>query len=177
MNKPNNWESIKPETGGEFSRPSAGAYVFGIIKDETTTSRSNNEMLVLSLDIAEGEFKKYFKDLSEKLNKDFFLKHYRVLTEASIPYLKGDITSIEKSNPGFVYNFSDGSLRGKLVGGMLREEEYLDKNGMVKTSLKIMYLCSAEKARSGELQTPSVKKLDLSFNPPVDTGDTKLPWD
>jgi hypothetical protein len=180
ISKPDNWGSIEPQTTGEFSRPSAGAYVFGILKDEHTTSKNKNEMIVLSLDIAEGEFKGHYKNLSEHFKSDNLLKHYRVVSEQSMPYFKGDIKAIEESNKGYEYNFSEGSLRGKLVGGMLREEEYINKNGEKKTILKIMFLCSVEKARSGKLTTPDIKRLDTSFNEPPPTTnykEEKLPWE
>jgi len=180
MQRPSNWDSVPAQTFSQNERPPAGAYVFGIVKEDHTPSRSNKDMTTLFLDIAEGEHKGFYKRLSESINKDCLLRHYRVHTEDSLPYFKGDIKAIEESNQGFTYNFTEGSLRGKLVGGMIREEEYFSSSGEVKTSNKIMFLCSAAKARDGSLKPPPTKKLDTSFNAPQQTTDyrnEKLPWE
>jgi len=180
MNKPTGWDSAPAKNGGGRDYPPPGAYVFGIIKGESVLSRNNNEMIVLSLDIAEGEFKGFYRQFSDDVEKDKLLKHRRVTnTEGSLPYFKGDIKAIEESNPGYKFNFDEKTLRGKVVGGMLREEEYEKQGGEIGNTTKIAFLCSVEKARSGTLKVPEKKCIDFtpSHEPPVhDTNDDDLPF-
>lgn len=175
MYKPNGYDSVEAKEFTGFNSPSAGAYVFGICDAEERTSKNGNPMLVLHLDIAEGEFKGNYSELSKRFSKDRLLKHYRVLSDENSGYVKGDVKAIEESNRGFKFNFDEKTLRGKLVGGMLQEEEYLANDGTVKTSLKVAYLCSVEKARSGSLKPMQPKKLDTSFSTPV-SSNSELPW-
>lgn len=174
MHKPSNYDSVKAKTG-TFQRVEAGPYILGICKAIETTSRANDPMLVLSIDIADGPNKGNYRKLSERLNKDCLLKHYRLLTDNASDYLKGDIQAIEKSNSGFSFMFNENTLVGKFVGGMLAEEEYYS-NGDIKTILKIKYLCSVEDVNSGKLITPPLKKLDTSFPPEDNYNEDDLPF-
>lgn len=166
MNKPEGYDGAQGKQFGIFFLPDAGAYVLGIIKAEITTSRSGNEMIVLSLDIAEGPFKGHFRQFSDDVQKDRLLKYYRLTSGEQLPYFKGDMETVEKCNPGYKFNFDEATLRGKFVGGMLVKEEYRKQGGSVGTVLKISYLCALKKARSGELTPPPAKKLN-DGEPPV----------
>jgi hypothetical protein len=160
MNKPSGWDEA-PAKSFSGNRPPAGAYVFGILKAQVLMSTHNEEMMVLSLDIVEGDFKGYYREQTERFSKDRLLKHYRLTeSEKSIPYFKGDIKTIEESNPGFVFDFDETSLRGKYVGGMLSEEEYEDKDGNIRIKLRVAFLCSVKKATSGTLKIPELKQLN-----------------
>jgi hypothetical protein len=136
MEKPNDYDSAEGITFQ--NKPEAGPYVFKIVNAETATAKeSGNEMIVLSLDIAEGPFAGFYKKISEQYGKNKYIKHYRVTS--NVPYFKGDITSIEKSNPGFAFDFDEKKLIGKVVGGNLREEEFIGNAG-IASSLKIAFL-------------------------------------
>lgn len=175
MHKPSSYDSAQPKTG-TFQKVEAGPYILGICKAVETQSRAGDPMLVLSIDIADGPNKGNYRELSKRLNKDCLLKHYRLLTDSAADYLKGDIQAIEKSNPGYSFMFDENTLTGKLVGGMLAEEEYYS-DGDIKTILKIRYLCPVENVNSGKLQTPPLKKLDTSFPPDETTYDvSSLPF-
>ena len=152
MFKPSNYDTEKERTFFD-ELPSAGPYVGKIIHAEEKQSKSGNPMLVLSIDISEGQFKDYYKNLSDRISKDCFLKHYRVLTDENAGYLKGDILAIEHSNPGFIYNFDETTLSGRLVGINIREEEYVANNGNIKISLKIVHLCGVVDVRNGKIKT------------------------
>ena len=139
MFKPANYDSAEASTFGGGERPPAIPTVMRIISEKEVVSKSRNPMIVLELDIAQGTFAGYFQELSARIEKSAYPRHYRLLTEEQSNYLKGDIKSVEKSNNGFEYKFVDGSLVGKLVGANLQEEEY-EKDGEIKTSLKIAFL-------------------------------------
>lgn len=176
MNKPNGYDSAPATTFEGGGMPLPGAYVLGIIGAECKQSNNGNEMLVLSLDIVEGQYKNNYRNLGERLKKDCLLRHYRVTdSEKSLPYFKGDIKAIEDSNQGFKFNFDEKTLRGKYVGGMLREEEYEKSSGEIATVLKIAFLCSVERVRSGALVVPKKKEFD-GYTAPQTQSDDELPF-
>ena len=158
MYKPDNWETTEAKNGGEFERPSAGGHVLKIVRAvEAKAKESGRDQLNMSADIAGGEFKDYYKDLSVKLNKDCYLTAYWGLDEKSLPYFKGNIKSIEQSNNGFKFDFDENKLVGKLVGACLREEEYEDRDGNLKSSMKILFCCPI--ADVPNLKVPNKKEL------------------
>lgn len=154
MNKPNDYDSVTPMTN-DYKKVPAGAYKLGIVSAEiTTTKNSNREMITLHLDIADGEFKNYYRELSTKLNKPCYLRYNQLTDGNSTPFFKGMVTSIEKSNQGYVFNFDEKTLARKFVGGMLQEKCDYNKNGELKHFLQVAFLCSVESALSGALKTP-----------------------
>jgi len=186
MQKPQDYDSAQALTAGRFDNPAAGWYVLGIVKAEEIKvkngDRAGEPMLALELDIAVGPHANHYRKLSEKLGKPLYLRHNRVISQAN--YLKGDIQAIEKSNPGFIFNFDEKTLVRKLVGAALREEEYLHAQTQeVKSNIKIAFLCSKEDIGKG-LPVPKKKVIDMSkehtrqpgeddnFEPPQDN----LPW-
>ena len=177
MNKPNNYDNVQAASPINQG-PKAGPYILGIVNAELKISKSGNEMLVLSVDIAEGEHRGYFNKLSKKLDKDCSLKYYQLTEGNSTKYFKGTITSIEHSNNGYAFNFDEKTLTGKLVGGNLREEEYYANNGEIKSNLKIAYMFNKNKIDEQKVLSP--KKIDPNlngndFNMP-DINDTGLPF-
>lgn len=167
MNKPSGYDGTKAASFG-FNGPSAGPQVLGIVSAVVGRTKDNSkEKITLSFDIAKGEFKNFYRDLSDKHGKDCFLK-YDQLTEGekSLPYFKGMITAIEESNAGFTFNFDEKTLTRKLVGAMLQEKHYINKLGAKKSILKVAFLCSIAKAESGTLKTPDPEfpEDDNSFN-------------
>ncbi len=181
MYKPQGYDQAIPRTRiSNFPIP--GAYILGIVNAEEKISKGGNQMLVLSLDIAEGNFKNFYSKFSKECGKNRILKHYRLLdNENAAEYLKGDIQAIENSNTNFKFEFDENKLIGKFVGAMLAEEEYLKQDQTIGTVLKIKYLCSVYDARSGKLTIPEKKKINTSFesadfnNRQQNSG--KMPWD
>lgn len=159
MYKPSNYDGAEAKQFTGFNSPSPGAYIFIIAGAFEIMSKSQSPMLVLDLDIAHGEFKGHYEQMSEDLKKNCYLKHRRLLTEEQSEYLKGDIKAIEESNNGFHFNFDESKLSGKYVGGMLREEEYMNNNGEIKTTIKLAYLCSIDKVKKNLLKPMPIKKL------------------
>jgi hypothetical protein len=170
MKKPEGYDEAKA-ISGDFKNPVAGPYVLGIIKAEIgLTKETGKAKLVLSLDIAKGEFKNYYRELSEKMKKDCYLKIEQVFEgEKSLPYFKGLIKAIEESNQGYIFNFDEKTLVRKLVGAMLQEKHYVNGDGKRKSILKVYFVCSVAKAESGTLKTPNPEfPEDDSMNPPQD---------
>lgn len=171
MEKPQNYEQAEAKINdGTFEQPPAGGHVFKIVDAETKTSAKGNEMLVLSLDITEGEFAGHYTKLSDKYAKPKYLRVFQLTGEEHTSYFKGVIKAIEESNVGFIFDFDEKKLIGKKVGGNLREEEFLpDGETEVKVALKIGFLCSVQSVREG-LPIMKRKTLSVTKNAPSTTA-------
>lgn len=66
---------------------------------------------------------------------------------------------MEQSNPGYKFNNDEKTLRGKLVGVVLREEEYMGNDGNIKTKLVVDRFTSVDKIRSGDYEVRPKKTL------------------
>ena len=179
MNKPNGYDEAEAKVGGgDFPQPPAGGYVAKIVTAEIKKSARGNEMLVIGVDIADGEFKDHWTKLAEKFDKPFYPSIFQLTEGDHVSYFKGLISAIEQSNSGFKFNFNEQDLIGKRLGVNLREEEYLNKEKEVKTSLKVAYFTTAQEAKAGlpplapkklkaeQTQTASQKSSDGFGEPP-----------
>lgn len=172
MEKPKGYDQAESQSFEGFKNPVAGGYKLGILNAEMKLSKeSQRPMMVLKLDIGDGEFKNYYRELSVKLKKDCFLRVYQIVGGESLSRFKGLITAIEHSNNGFKFNFDENTLNKKFVGAMLGEKQYYNQAGELKSLLEVSFLCSVERALSGTLKIPEPKKP--SGRAPI-TSDT---WD
>ena len=173
MLKPEGFDQVETQAMGEYSKPTAGPCVMKILSAKEEMSKNSRPMLVLYIDIADGEFKDHFKNLfaflkSRNANAKWPCVHRRCTDGDQIGYFKGDIKAIEESNAGFKFNFDENTLKNKLVGCMLGEKEYTSDG---KIFLEPRFLCSAEKAKSGTMTTPKTKP----FNGEPDYGSDDTP--
>lgn len=164
MKKPDNWETTEGKQFGTFNVLPAGGYICRILSaKESKSKKSQEDMLVIELDIAHGEYKDYFKNLSEKIKKHIYPVFRRVTSGSSLPFFKGDIESIEKSNNGYKFNFDEKTLIGKYVGCVFGNEEY-PKDGDMKIVSKPSILCTVETIKNGKFKIPELKKFKPSTN-------------
>ena len=75
-------------------------------------------------------------------------------------FLKGFITSIEKSNEGFIFNFDEATLKGKKFGGVFAREQYRNASGESKMSTKLRFIRSTEGIH--DVEVPGDKLLPAS---------------
>lgn len=159
MRKPDGYDQSDAIEGG-YRGPQAGPYILGIVNAFTQNNRNSEQQLVLFLDIAEGEFKNYFRRQTDRFNKNRYLRFYQNTEGKGTPYFKGTINAIEESNPGFQFDFNDSTLVHKKLGGNLREEEYVrTSDGAIGTALRVAYLCSKRSILEGGHKVLPVKKL------------------
>ena len=166
IRRPNNWNEVQ-----EFSdRPKLplGAYVCKIRKAVVQHS-AYGEQLCLLFDIADGEYKGFFEeDFKANTRAD---KKWKGVLRQFIPRddgsekdewtksaFKGLITSIEKSNMGYQWNWDEASLAGKYVGILFRNEEWEweDKTGWAVRPFKAI---SIDSVKSGDFRLPKDKPL------------------
>lgn len=168
MKKPLEWDNTEA-MDGTFKRLPAGGHVCRILQATAGTSKNGNEMLTICFDIEGGEYNNYFSDLfGQNIVKDGGNAKYpnggvfRQCTEGkSLGIFKGMIQNIEKSNQGYTWNWDENSLKGKLFGGVFREEEYISqRDGEIKTSVKCVAIRPVEGIEKVTVPTP--KKIEQS---------------
>lgn len=178
ITKPQGWDTATAYTGDSVALPSGG-YVCEIKKAAVDTSRSGQEMLILLLDIAEGEYKGYYQKQFDaaKLNNPEAKWGcvFRQLT-SSTGFFKGLITCIEASNNDYVWSWDEATLKGKRIGILFGREEYQNQNGEKRWRTTAKMARTVTKICNGEFEVPKDKPLpDTSainnFGlPPVDDG-------
>lgn len=156
MKKPKWWDETTAIKGGGERLP-AGGYSCTIIGGTVTQSRKRQEMLVLWIDVAEGEHAGIFmRQYGQRKAEDSNAKYpaggtYYQLTgldkepgNKQAGRFKGLIETLKASNLGWEWNFDEKSLKGLRFGGVFREEEYEANDGTIRTSTKIAYINELE---------------------------------
>lgn len=184
MKKIENFEQVK--ANGEFDSLKPGGYIGVLYKAE---DESDKEYLKVFFDIAEGEFTGYYKNLYSQFNfwGGVFIRSYK---EKALSMFKGFIKAVEESNVGYVWNWDESTLKGKKVGLILQEEEYVPTGGAhageLRTRLIVQKVVNVETIKSGKYKVPELKKLDKYTAPtfqaqptapqPVNISDDSLPF-
>ena len=148
-----------------FEKVTAGGYICGITSVEDVPLNSatgKGDFIKLEIDIAEGNFKNYFRNLYN--SKGFWaLTDVRSYKPAALPFFKAFITSVKNSNAGFNWNFNgendEKTLTRKLIGCVIGEEEYRTNDGTIKTKPVVVEYHSVDKIRKGDFTIPPLKKL------------------
>ena len=163
MRKINDFDKVQ-ENGGAFKRIPDGAYIVGVKKVEDV---SDKEFLRLELDICKGEYKNWYQQQydADKRETKYWPRDgvlVRSYKEKALPFFKGFITAITKSNPKFEWKWNEQDLKNKVFGVVVGTEEYLKKNGGVGTRPYIDSVHSVEAIEKGDYTVPDVKKLDTT---------------
>lgn len=69
------------------------------------------------------------------------------------------ITSVEKSNSGYTWNWDETSLKDKVFGGVFGREQFKTKEGDLKFAVKCRFPRSIDSIRSGDFKVPDDKLL------------------
>lgn len=168
------------QEAGTSNSLKAGGYVCKILNVEDVTDK---QYLMIEWDVAEGEYKGYFKKLEERVNYwSGNATLYKSYKEKALPMLKRFCSAVTKSNPGFIFdagaqNADEKTLKGKLIGLVLYEEEYIKNNGDIGRRLKVDYETEIEKIRKGDFKVKPLKKLPEDQRPKTETDFVNVPAD
>lgn len=189
IERPSNWDSV--QAFSDRPRLPAGAYVCRI-KKAVIQSNSYGEQLAIVFDIEDGEFAGYYEaDFRANQAEN---KKWRGVFRPFLPkndgsekdewtkaHLKGLITAIENSNRGYVWNWDETTLAGRLIGLIFRNEEW-EYNGKTGWTARPFRACSVDTVQDGEYTLPPDKPLKKADNP-VSSGsftpiaaDDELPF-
>ncbi len=166
MKKYSGYDSTEAATG-EFEKLEPGGKICKILKVEVEDGKPYGSLMRIYFDIEEsviesekGFYARLYKSMKEKNSAAKWLgMYYETIREDDLRFFKGMITSIEKSNPPYKWNWDEKTLKGKCFGGVFGEEEYLDNKGEVRTSVKCMSIRSVDSILEGNFNVPEKKVL------------------
>lgn len=182
IKKPTGWENVQDYT--DRKTLPLDAYVCRIKKAVVQQNTYGDQLCVL-FDISEGDFARFYdEDFKNNQNED---KKWNGILRLFLPVndgsdkdewtkrtLKGFITAVERSNPGYVWNWDESTLAGRTVGILMRNEEW-SYNGKTGWKVRPFRAISADSVRKGEFTLPKDKPLNpltgaptyVSTNQPV----------
>lgn len=164
----NNWNDVKAPAARE-SLPEGG-YICVIKDAEVKKTQSGYEMLVVSFDIAEGEYKdfytndyraqqgenkywggviRYFLPREDGTENDNYTKsRFRAFTNA-----------LEDSNPGYHWDWDETALKEKKIGMITRNEEWEwnDKSGF---KVRPFMFIDIDRIRDNKFSLPKTKYIN-----------------
>ena len=146
------WNNVQDE----IRSPVPGGYAAKIVKVEDNTEK---KCLYIQWEFADGDFKGCNQETFDSLGfwPMLLCRSYK---PTALRFFKGFKTAVEMSNRSFVFNNDPQSLVGKYVGVILGEEEYLAKDGSVKTRLYVAETRSGKAIRDNDFKVPELKKLE-----------------
>lgn len=160
-----NWGAVQAQEEGEFAKVKPGGYVFQI-KDVVDVP--DKQYLKIAYDIQfPNELMDFYFNRLQRAGYDYPV-FYRSYKEAARGMFKAFLVAVEKSSSNFSADRFDGDerkLKNLYFGAILREEEYINNQGEIKTRLVVYKTCSADKIMSGDFKVPELKKLDPSKVP------------
>lgn len=181
LKKPENYEAIEVkefdytpiELGGhklviktaeEYTSATSGKSSIKVVVDTTKTDKQPNYFQA-QFDNDTRDNKKWSNGATKyiSLQDDEFCERM----------LKTFITSVEKSNLGFKFDWSKDvkQLNGKFIGGVFGIEEYVNQNGEVKEARKLTQFRSFDKVDN--VSIPKVKTLENGYVSYDDYAESK----
>lgn len=163
--------------GDDYEQLPAGAYVCEITSAKDVDDKG---YIRIEFDIADGEYKGYFKRLCDRANFWGASVNLSYTAKNDTRSFKLPLKVINACNPGYTFNPYGGNsdektLVGKKVGVVFHEEEYKSKkDGTIRSSMKTFPwgLITLDKVASGEFSAKLLAKVP--FTEDVSPADTFL---
>ena len=168
MKKIENWNEIEAKGMDDFRGLPIGAYECVIMDARVNhNEQSGKDTFKVSVDIASGEFKDYFRKMYEndtRIDRKWNNNAIRYLAYKgdNVAFFKGFIKTIENSNIGYVWDWDETKLKGKKVCGVFQYEEYEKQDGTKGIKVRLSKFRSLDKLKDIEV-SDSVKMLDGSY--------------
>lgn len=162
------FDKIEAKGMDDFKGLPIGAYECVIMDARVNhNEQSGKDTFKVSVDIASGEFKDYFRKMYEndtridrKWNNNAV--KYLSYTGDNVAYFKGFLTVVENSNLGYKWDWDETKLKGKKVCGVFQYEEYEKQDGTKGVKVRLNKFRSLDKMKDIEVQN-SVKLLDGTY--------------
>lgn len=195
MKPVNNWDQVK--AAADRQQLPKGGYICKIMNAEIKTYKGTNgpfDRLEISIDVVEGDFKDFYATDYRGQNRED--KSWRGVLRLYVPKddgserdewtksrLKAVTDAIEESNQGYHWDWNEAGLKGKLVGCLIRNEEW-EYNGRTGWSTKPFKFASVSDIRNGKFEIPKDKPLNkkasnsesVSINAGIDSYLEDLPF-
>ena len=168
MKKIENWNEIEAKGMDDFKALPIGAYECVIMDARVNhNEQSGKDTFKVSVDIASGEFKDYFRKMYEndtRIDRKWNNNAIRYLAYKgdNVAFFKGFIKTIENSNIGYTWDWDETKLKGKKVCGVFQYEEYKKQDGTKGIKVRLTKFRSLDKLKDIEV-SDSVKMLDGTY--------------
>ena len=168
MKKIENWNEIEAKGMDDFKALPIGAYECVIMDARVNhNEQSGKDTFKVSVDIASGEFKDYFRKMYEndtRIDRKWNNNAIRYLAYKgdNVAFFKGFIKTIENSNIGYTWDWDETKLKGKKVCGVFQYEEYEKQDGTKGIKVRLTKFRSLDKLKDIEV-SDSVKMLDGTY--------------
>ena len=172
------YAEAKTAIPGEFVKISPDGYVCTVVNAEIKYAKTGTPMLVLFLDVAEGDFKGYFSDATKRSkasNPDkrwesggIFRQNIFNKNDSISPFFKGLLAVFAKDNPNVKVNYDDfepACFFGAQIGFVFAEEEY-DFNGYAGVHVVPKIPKSVTDIREGNFKVPELKRKPAQDSTP-----------
>lgn len=173
-----------------------GAYIIKILNIKEEESSKGGSYLKIQFDIAEGEFKGFYKKSFENDSReDKKWSHdatiYITCPQDNSPQWLVDafnkfMTAVEDSNKDYHWNWDEKTLKNKLVGAKFYNEQS-EYNGKIYDHIKPKWYIAAQKIRDGKIGRLPEDKLvtssqnnsqgETDFMNVPDNSEEEIPWD
>lgn len=175
------YDEVPAVLQGEFPKLPPDGYICKVFNTEITKSKAGNLMLVLSIDIAEGDFQGHFLNAIKRVHSSDIKWDSSAIYRQLIfdnnnkisRFFKGLLTCFELSNPNFHVNlkaFDPAILRGLIIGFIFAEEEYEKRDGSISTRIFPKFPATVDKIRNHDFSVPELRKL--SKPAPIQSNDS-----
>ena len=162
----------KTETFKDYPKLPVDAYVCVIKAAEEKTCSNGSDILEISFDIAEGDYKDFYaNDYRNNSNID---KKWKGKISLFVPIDDGSekddytkkrfktaITAIENSNDGYHWDWNEKALKGKKLGILYRNEEW-EWNGKTGWKAAPFRIIDIDAVYDGQFKIPADKPLEKS---------------
>lgn len=174
INKPQGYDEA-PAYTGEFMQLPAGLYVCKILGAKQEEFNGHGRF-VMQFDIAEGEHEGFYQkqyNLEKQANQNAKYKgvHRQNMEENGLPFFKGLMTSIERSNQEYHFPWgvqgNEKTLVGKKFGAVMGREQFLTQDGEKRFATKIFQIRSVDGLK--EAKVPEDKLLEETEQAPAMT--------
>lgn len=182
------------KSGGAREILPAGGYVAKIVSAKVDSTQWGDKLIV-AFDIAEGDYREFFKkDFDGNVNED---KKWRGVYRLSIPADDGSeqdewkkrsfnnfAFALENSNNGYVWDWDESKLKGKMFGVLFRNKEW-EMNGRTGWTTEACSAIDAQSVRDGKFKMPKDKPLNgngsaassrFETTAPANESDDDLPF-
>lgn len=165
ISKPSGYDEA-PAYTGEFAQLPAGLYICEILgaKQEDYNGHAR---FIMQFDIAEGEHKGFYQkqynaEKQTSQNAKFKGVHRQNMEDQGLPFFKGLMTSVERSNQGYHFPWgtkgNEKTLVGKKFGAVMGREEFLTADGEKRMATKIVQIRSVDGLKDAKI--PEDKLLE-----------------
>lgn len=179
IKKPQGYDEAQAYTGESMQLP-AGLYICKIRQVSEAQSQNGRPQMAILYDIAEGEHKDFYQaqyEAAKRMSGDkakWKGVYKQIMDGSSLPFFKGLMTSIEKSNPGYQFPWgqegNEKTLIGKKFGAVMGREQFETNDHGKAFATKIFQVRSIDGLKDAKV--PEDKLLEIQPQSPAAVPST-----